>query len=194
MVQRLGSKKLRWTLALLLSIGLAFLSTNAHSEYHWEEFLRHPNDENLTKLTAETRSLATPCEGAITPSSAQQHSLFNLIEAGNELAFRAALVVFQCWDGGDAEDFDRSAGVFFEHSPRIFLEVVTNSDVSPDQLRRMITMLPLETVDNIDAKLSRIESRISKLQSIDNPKLADAKNVGLAALTREKKELMKIKL
>jgi hypothetical protein len=49
-------------------------------------------------------------------------NLFKLIAKGDEFAFQAGLLVARCLDGGELEDFHRSAGLFFEAEPSVFWE------------------------------------------------------------------------
>lgn len=180
--------KVTCTLALLSFLVLGASSARAQSESPWDDFLQHPDDRNLTKLTDTNRS-DRRCPAGVAPRSDQEKDLFKLIREGNERALRAALLVSSCWDGADTEDFYWSAGMFLQRDPRSFLEVAAKSDVSIRQLSGMATMLPLEVVDKIDARLKAVEVRISRLEAVDDPELTIVKMVALAALTQYKVEL-----
>src|SRR5208337_1372602 len=100
----------------------------------------------------------------------------------NPFAFQATLLVSKCWDGGDLEDFYRSAGIFFEKQPLVFLQSGKEMGISDSEIVYMLTMLPLDTVDDIDLQISMIKNRIEKLKNIDDESLNEIKIKGISSL------------
>lgn len=99
-----------------------------------------------------------------------------------------------CWDGGELEDFHRSAGSFFELYPHAFLQIVKENKVPDSRLRYMFTMLPVQTVDDIDLSISVVENRIAILNRISDKAFEEVKFSGLFYLRKFKKSLVGIKM
>jgi hypothetical protein len=75
------------------------------------------------------------CPPAIQSSWKQENELNRQIASGNENSLRAGLLIMRCKDGGAAEDFDRSSGLFFDHNPKRFLEIIQSESVSDSRLK-----------------------------------------------------------
>ena len=168
-----------------------FVPANADCEPAWSEFLQHPG--NHTFLAVATNAGAAGCNQEALPDRLQKAKLFKLIQSGNQWGFRAGLFVSGCLDGANAEDFYRSAGLFFQRAPHAFLQIVQDNGASDAELKRMLTMLPLTTVDDFDAQLSMIKKRISILQGIDDVSLSSVKDTALVFLTSEETKLIRMR-
>jgi hypothetical protein len=106
------------------------------------------------------------------------------------LALQTALFVSSCWDGGgDAEDFYRSAGIFLQKHPHALLQIAQQNAVSNSELKLLVTMLPLQLVDNTDAQTALVNHRISRLQAVDDPSVSEIKQRALSHLEAEKSKL-----
>ena len=186
-------KKFEGCLILSLVLLGAF-PVNAYCNTRWDEFLEHPNKDALVTLENTITASAQRCSPNVAPVQKHRTQLFELIRGGNESAFRAALLVSECWDGGEAEDFDRSAGIFFETKPHAFLQIVKEKVIHNSRLRHMLTMLPLDTVDNIDRKISVVQNRIAILKGLGDGSLEEIIKRGLSVLEKEKENLDKIKV
>ena len=185
------SKKRRIIFSIVL---LGGLSVNADCSSEWDEFLRHPNKETLVVLEKSIAASPKRCRSDIPPLQRHRTQLSELICEGSPFAFRAALLVSECWDGGELEDFYRDAGIFFERQPLVFLQTVKEKAIKDSQLRYMIIMLPLYTVDNINLKLSVVENRIAILKTIREESLNEKRDKGISFLKKEKKNLEKIRI
>jgi hypothetical protein len=182
-----------WRKQIVLSVAiLGLVSANAHGGSRWNELLLHPGSESFAMLAADVVSSPGRRSEDVTPTQRQRNRLFRLIESGDQWAFRAALLVSRCWDGGEAEDFDRSAGAFFEHRPHTFLHIAQENATSNRELDRMLTMLSLDTVDDVDAQLSVVEKRISILKAVQDPSLSDIKERAISFLEKDKIELSEV--
>jgi hypothetical protein len=184
---------------ILLSVLFCSFSVNACSSPKWEEFLKEPDKDSLVRLenaisaSAQRCSWGKPDNPDIAPTDKQNIQLFELITRGNESAFHAALLVSRCLDGGELEDFYRSAGIFLEVQPRAFLQITKRMEIPYSQLRPLGTMLPLDMVDDLDRKISTVEKRISILTGISEGSLQDTKEQALSFLEKEKQVLDRIK-
>lgn len=173
-------------------------SVNAYSDMHWDEFLKQPGKASLVKLEDEISISAERCNwgdpknrDVVSVEVGQQ--LFRLIANGDEFAFRAGLLVMRCLDGGELEDFHRSAGLFFEAKPSVFLKIAEEKKVPDAAIKPMLTMLPLDTVDNIDRAISVVERRMAMLEAISNSRFDDLKKAGLSFLGDQKGMLSRVK-
>jgi len=193
-VKSYGQERLILSLVLLGSF-----SISAHCSSHWDAFLERPDKNALVVLeiaiapNAQLCSWGRPGNRDVAPTEKQDMRLFELIAKGNEPAFRAALLVSRCLDGGELEDFYRSGGMFFEAKPGAFLQIIKEKDISDLQLRDFLIMLPLDTVDHLDRQIHMIENRIALLKAVDESSLQEAKKRGLSFLEREKGDLNRIK-
>src|ERR1035437_3490172 len=135
--------------AILVLVLLVGSPTAAYSGSFWGAFLARPDKNALVALEKSIIASRQLCE--LDRASPQEHrtQLFRLVREGNEWAFRAALLVSKCWDGGESEDVDRSAGVLFEAQPRVFFQIMKEKAVADLQLRFLLTRLPLDTADDI---------------------------------------------
>jgi hypothetical protein len=188
-------KKRYLILSLLL---LVCLSTNAYCNEHWASFLKQPDKKALVVLkksiatSAKSCGWGNPSNAAVAPTEKQELQLFHLISTGNMSAFQAALLVHKCWDGGDLEDFYRSAGILFDTRPLVFLQTVKEKAIQDSEIVDMLTMLPLDTVDDIGRQISMVENRIKKLKNISDESLSEIKRKGLSSLEKAKDDLYRI--
>lgn len=149
--------------------------------------------ENTIRSSAQRCSFGNPSNQDIAPTTKQNMKLFKLIERGNESAFRAALLVSKCLDGGELEDLYRSTGIFFEGQTLAFLQIVKEKEISESQMKSFLIMLPLDSVDDIDRQILILEKRILLLKRINEGAFQELRNKGLKILEKANKELTNIK-
>lgn len=186
-----NQKKINIVIYLFL---LASLSVNAHCSSKWDQFLQNPTNDSLIVIQKSVEDSPMHCRVEVIPVQHQRIQLFKLISDGNPLAFRAALLVSECLDGGELEDFYRSTGAFFERQPQVFMHIVKDQGIQDTQLNYMLTMLPLNTVDNINLKLSVVENRVAILKSINNKSFIEIREKGLIFLEKERQLFEKIRI
>lgn len=185
-------KKIKKRCLILTLMFLSGFSINTYSNSPWEAFLQSSDKDGLAILmnsiaaSAQRCSWGNPTNQNVTPTERQNKQLLELISKGNEPTFFAVLLVSRCLDGGDLEDFYRSAGNFFEAKPRVFLQIVKGRGISDSQIKYLLTMLPLDT-DDIDRKVNIVDNRIALLRRIDEGTLEEIKKRGLSFLEKEKK-------
>lgn len=185
----------------LLILSLAIFggcSVNACSGMHWDDFLKKPSKDSFVGVEdgisarAERCSWGDPKNRDVVSVEAGQQ-LFRLIANGDEFAFRAGLLVVRCLDGGELEDFHRSAGLFFEAKPSVFLKITEEKKVPDTAIKSMLTMLPLDAVDNIDRAISVVERRMAMLEAISDSRFDNIKKTGLLFLGDQKVILRRVK-
>jgi len=169
------------------------LSINAFCNSQWDDFLQQLNMDTFMMLEKNFTANGRNCDLDIMPEQIHRTKLFELIRKGNQLAFRASLLVSKCWDGGELGDFNRSVGLFFEVKPQVFLQIVIDKNITDRQLNYMLTMLPLHTVDNIDLKIAMLENRIDTLRSLNEKKFITIRKRGILRLEKAIDNLIKIK-
>lgn len=180
---------------VLFVVFLTCFNVSAQTLHQWDEFLIKPNDntfialENYISNSQQKCSWGNPSNSSVI-SSENRKQLFELISNGNESAFRAGLLVEKCMDGGDLEDFYRSSGLFFEKNPYVFIKTVKDRAVSASSIEYMLTMLPLDSVDNLDRQLFIINNRISLLKKVDEDSFKEILNIGSTCLRREKNSIL----
>lgn len=179
-------------LSLLLTLWCACL-VNSHENSQWDLLLSEPSKQTFGAAAHTVAASAQPCNPATAPTQAQRTQLFQLIQRGNQWAFQGALLVADCWDGGEAEDFNRSAGMFFELQARQFLQTVVARGTGDAALKNMLTMLPLDTADDVDRMISVVAKRIELLRGVRGKSLEKVRAKGLEYLEEERQQLEKTK-
>jgi len=187
--------------ACLISIVVfwIYFTTNVSCSSPWDDFLRRPDDDSLVMLresigpSAQRCSWGNPINQSIAPTAEQYVQLLDIIVSGNESAFRAALLVLKCLDGGNTEDFYRSGGMFFERNPRSFLEIINEMVVPESELKLLLTMLPLHVVDDIDLRISMVRNRVEILRGIKDAAFRVIRHKGLSFLDEEMESLNRIR-
>lgn len=152
-------------------------------------FLKQPDRKSFEYIIENAKS--KKCEDMV-PSQSDLTRMYDLISSGSALAFEAALVIQKCLDGGELEDFYRSAGVFCEHNPTLYLQIIKNRNVNKSQIKYHVTMLPLEAVDDFEMQMQIINKRIVAIESVIDKESAENKSEALNALAAEKEYLKEI--
>ena len=182
----------------ILSILLCGCSFSAYCGEQWDEFLSGPDKSSYTTIeesiveSVQECSWGNPHNLSVVPLEKGQQ-LYKLIAAGNKYALRVGLMVSRCLDGGELEDFHRSAGLFLDAHPMEFLEIVKETQVSEKDMEFMLTALPEDTIDNIDRAIEVVTNRIALFQGISSSQHEDMIPVALAILSDQKESIEKIK-
>ena len=164
--QHRGNKMKIFLLFLLLITSLNTYSNELAYGSIWDSFLSNPNKKAFLKLNPLVANMKEQCNQANLPNNSQLKQLFNLVQQGNSFALRTGVSIFKCIGTGDQEDFFRSTGLFFEKKPKLFLMTIKNNAVDEQNLRYMVTMTPIDLVDDLDAQISVIMHRIDLLGKI----------------------------
>jgi len=163
---------------LLLFALLVGLPAQVYCSPLWDSFLRQPASSSYVELKSTFTKAPQLCTIDTQLSERQISQLETYIQEGNRYAFRAAVIYIQCMYSNSAglEDIYRSIGIYFDTHPHDFLEVAIKEPISNNDLKYMVTMLPLALVDNSSARHAAIKHRIALLNAIQDPSLLIAKN------------------
>ena len=180
---------------LIFSISSLFCyASQAISASNWDSFLLNTDKDSFEKLKGDISNGNNVCRNEEIPNSVQFNKLTVIIKKGNQSALRAGLLISKCIGVGDVEDLYRSAGLFFEIQPKVFLQIVNESAIADRELGYMVTMFPLELVDDIEGKIAAVNNRIAILNRITDVSLINIKKILFAFLEKEKNKLEKIKV
>ena len=115
---------------------------------------------------------------------------FEKLESGILNGERNALLEFvtcrEKYEGGNLGDLYRAAGVFSTSSPDMYLEILDQQSISPNEMPNFLIMLPLSTVDNTDSKKAELRKRIERISTAKPSKI---KNIALDILESRLKSL-----
>lgn len=130
--------------------------------------LERPTEDSFLHWKEAFEVTSDDCHEKSGFDNEKRSRLFDLMRSGNSYAVQVGVMSFHCLDGGELEDFYRSAGSFFDKNPDELMRIVHAYPVSGSALEHMVTMLPLETVDDIDGRIVLIEKRIGALQRLSS--------------------------
>lgn len=186
-------KRLRTT-SPVATLGLMLIACEATAGDPWDRFLQNPDAgsfaELYSKVDGSRCGWGKPENKEVVPDHIRGQ-LFDLIASGNESAFLIGLSGLRCFDGGDLEDFNQSAGQFMEQHPQRFLADVTERNVSAQSVASMASSVP--TNDDPDAALKKVAERIALLRDLTDERTARAKTESIRALQKHEADLMRMK-
>ena len=185
-----------------LSIGIFFLSVClgvpnvwACDRNTWLNFLNEPtkSTHNEFMKVYQRNKNTLPIKCVLRPVPAETTKLLKLIDKKNRYAMDVAFISIHGTDGGELEDMYRAIGTIVDYDAKYFLELVKKHHVVDYSIDRMLTMLPLYTVDDFDAKINLVQSRLHKVDRVNNKTLKEEKAVSKEALNDYLLRLKKIK-
>lgn len=150
-------------------VALSCSAGSDNIQHRLESLLNNPSSTTLENCKNAGGPSLTDCAINGGFNNENRAELYTLIRSGDTYAFQAGLLAFSCWDGGELEDFYRSAGQFFDKRPDEFMHLTRDYRVDNYPLERMVSMLPLELTDNFDGKLALVEQRIGLLKKVEDP-------------------------
>lgn len=184
--------KTGWILSLLL---WPCIAVSEPCERHWDAFLVKPDSQSLMLLQQAIGNAVQGCDwgrpgnAGLVPTIDQDRRLFALISNGNEYAFRAALLVAPCFDGGELGELNRVAGMFLDGHPSIFVRIISEKALQVVQFKSFLTTQPAQAVDDIDRMMDVIDHRIKLLRAVSDPSLEEIKERSLSVLSEHKQTL-----
>lgn len=185
-------------LILLCSV---FLLGCTHTEVSatdiWATFVESPTADNEQQLIYAIGKDIDGCgwgrpENQIVIPDRFRQDLFDLIADGNTSSYRVGLRIEKCLDGGDLGDFKRSAGLFFDVKPKVFIDESKQAGVSPERFADLITKLPLALTDDPRSQRDLVNERIGKLQELQTFAEAQMSEKGLSALRKLEQSLSEV--
>lgn len=149
----------------------------------WEGFLANPNADRYHALAEKLRGCKdSECRNEVRPSSRAVARLLLLVKRGDPNAVDLAFLSIRFLDGGNLEDTLRTLGSLTETSPNLFLQEVKKHGLPSYQVRRLLRMLPLDTVDNVAKKRRLVRRRVASLAAVDDKNLVDVRDAAIAVL------------
>ncbi len=172
--------------SILLFLSVLIFSSQAYSnDKAWAEFLSNPNQGSHGLLANKLKKCRDSiCTKNLSPSSSDVESLLTLVRQENLQGIDVAFLSIRYLGGGDLEDVYRGLGMLSETNPKYFLMEIKNRHVTAHQTRRLLRMLPLDTVDDIGSKRLIVKSRIKHLSMVDDPALKDIRNESIYILKK----------
>lgn len=180
------------TVLVALALG-ALIACEASAGDPWERFLQNPDGgffiELSQKVDGSQCGWGKQANKEVVPDRVRA-PLFDLIAGGNENAFLIGLSGLRCFDGGDLEDFYRSAGKFMEQHPQRFLSDVTDRNVPERDVASMASSVP--TNDDPAGALRKVVERIELLSGLTDEKVASARAASINALQEHEADLRRM--
>jgi len=179
---------------------LFFLSSSCSADIdrklYWDNLLSNPDKMTFEPFADAISENTKTCgwgkkENLMIVPVDKGQKLYKLIAKGNEYAFRAGLLVLKCLDGGELGDFHRSGGLLFEENKDVFLKVAKEGLIPKSNLKSMLVMLPLNSVDDFDQQISIVQKRIAIL---NEDSFKDLKKIYLTYLEQELENIKKVKI
>jgi hypothetical protein len=186
-----------FALAFLLLLGPNVVVAD---DTEWSKFLNNPSKATYEMLLQNLRACnnAARCK-ELEPSSEAVTRLERLVKARNPYAVDIAVLSrrLRLLDGGNLEDIIRALGQLAESDPKLLLTCLKKYQISGRPFERTFIMLPLETVDHIDARIDTLQRRIDSLSVVDDPSLIQERDQAILvikrALIRQRKRMQEIK-
>lgn len=154
---------------IILALFVSSCASSHNGTVPWSKLLTDPTEQNF-QYAQTMISKDSYCNSewySKRETNEYRSALFKMISQGNKYAFRTGLLMLDCLDGGELGDAYRSMGVFFDKNPAYFLKVIDEEMTSDVHLKNILTMLPLDTVDNSIKQASMIEHRIQILSDFE---------------------------
>src|SRR4030066_2111817 len=164
-------------LSLLMQVSLA-------EENLFVSFVNNPTPAQYDAIVADLKVQTAEYQEWI--SFQRKHKewarYLHLVEAANPLAVDLANKLAPKTDGGNLEDLCRAVGMNIGSHPELILRVLQKNQANEYQQSGMLTMLPMNTVDKLDAKPAELDTRVAAISTVKNPELSDCKEMALTIL------------
>jgi hypothetical protein len=129
------------------------------------------------------------CRGSSSLTPAAIAELVKELHRGNRRSIDIAFASRQYLDGGELEDLDRELATLAGEFPLEFLEAARMHCLDDRQLKKLVTMLPLESVDDVPRRKAFLNERITRLAAVDNQELQWGRDRAVSALRDSLKAL-----
>lgn len=160
----------------------------------WSVFLGDPSGTHRDELLVRLATCAKGgCPRECRPNDDELNTLLKLVEDGNTYAMDIAFAMLGFLDGGNFEDVARELGKTIEKNPSLFLVYSKKHKITDDTLESTLTMLPLNTVDNTDKRISIIKTRLNIISGIADMNIVEEKNRATRILFNDLKRLESMK-
>jgi hypothetical protein len=165
------------------------------SQIEWTDFLKNPNSATYETLVQSLRECDKPNKCIESSDRAPIYSLLALVKSGNPYAVDVAVLSLslELFGGGLLEDTMRALGQLAETHPRLLLSCLQKYNITGLAFEDTLVMLPLETVDDVDAKIRTVQKRINSLSSLSDASLRNERDNAILLLKQRLDQLLEIK-
>lgn len=182
------------TVTLCLAVGLSLTRPSAcraePSDPAWSRFLSGETADACRGLAARLSQCQLPaCRKELAPASSDVVKLVLLVDRGETCATDVAILVRPLLSGGDLEDVMRSLSALSAHHPALLLRMIQRHSLQHAQVRSLLRMLPLSSVDDPEGKARIVDQRIASLRSVRCFRLRAERNMAVAVLDEYRREL-----
>jgi hypothetical protein len=149
----------------------------------WAEFLRNPNKANYEILAKKIDASAdAACARTVEPDGTVLQGLIGLLAKGNSEAIALGLKCRRGLDGGNLEDVTRAVASTIDKTPRKFLTQAKTIELTSNELRKIVRMLPSNVIDNDKERVRAKDRRIKSLLSVTESDLVEIRDVAISNL------------
>jgi hypothetical protein len=168
----------------------------AASDIEWTNFLNNPTNatyDGLSKSLKACNKVANCIEAK--PDAEMIDKLIALLKSGNSFAVDVAFLSrsLNLLDGGALEDVLRTLGQLAESHPKVILKCLKKYKLSGYPFEGTFVILPIETVDDLDAQIDAVQRRINSLSAVDDPSVRSERDKAISVLKRELNQLKREK-
>jgi hypothetical protein len=156
-------------------------------ETDWIKFLNNPSEATHNTLVQSLKKCKNTTHCKEVPGSETVGKLVKLVEARNPYAVDVVFLShhLRLLDGGNLEDVNRALGQLAESDPKLLLSQLKKYQVSGRSFESTFVMLPLETVDDVDAKIRTVQKRIDSLSAVGDQSLSHERDNAILVLKRK---------
>jgi hypothetical protein len=189
------NRPLRYDIALTL-IMLVLASIAFAGNIKWMTFLENPTDATYTTLVQSLKACNKSAKCIEAELDADGISkLLKLIKSGNSMAVDVTFLSRELgiFDGADLEDVIRALGRLAETHPKLLLGYLHKYKMTGYSFEDTLIMLPLETVDDLNAKIRTVQKRIDSISTVNDPSLINERDQAVQVLKRRLAQLQERK-
>jgi len=168
----------------------------AFAGHKWMDFLRNPTGTTSEALIQRLNACnkTDKCMEA-KPDSEEVYKLIALIKSGNPYAVDVAFfsLNLDLFDGGELGDVVRSLGQLAEINPKLLLRSLKRHGIIGYPFENIMIILPLEAVDDSNAKIRTVQKRIDSISTVNDPSLINERDQAILVLKRRLAQLQERK-
>ncbi len=177
---------------VLVLVSIQTIAGANECESVYFDYSENPTKENWRELIAYMDTGAGENCASVFSDAGEFQKLLRGIHDHNMQTIAVAINFLDFLDGGNYEDVVRELGSLTDTDASLFASLFIDINLEGSRFKSLLTMLPLTTVDDIDAKLYIVQERIRKMDQLtsDNGKILMLKEKAIVIL---KKRMMKLK-
>lgn len=167
---------------LLQFVLLVAVSTSCQAESMWQKFLNEPTASSRDQIAQAIARCEgdVDCRTSLRPTSAELRALISLVDGGQPTGLEVGFLSMSTlvFAGGDYNDLLQALSGQIGAQPRLFLSLVKANYREP----KLLTKMPSSSVDDPARQVEILQERISALERVSDPSLADERAWALDVL------------